>query len=107
MAQRRRNHTRKPIRSGKNSLFNKKRRTKKLKKQHLTRRNRRGGMYETTNVVTGLSNVPNKSSNLYNTRFGSTEAITAAKRSNQGVPNSNPFGSRTVISTILPTMPKQ
>lgn len=65
------------------------------KKRH-TRRNRRGG----NEMISGLSNP------IYSKNFGSNQATEAAKRSNQGIPNANPFGSQTLISTTLPTMSK-
>jgi len=61
-------------------------------------RSRRGG----NEIIRGIS-----TPTMYSNNFGSTHAIEAAKRSNQGIPNANPFGSQALISTTLPTMSKQ
>jgi predicted choloylglycine hydrolase len=100
----------KSYRTRKYTLFNNKRRsgnmkhksTKKHTSKYSTRtrtrtRSRRGG----NEIIRGLSTP------IYSNKFGSTHAIEAAKRSNQGAPNANPFGSQALISTTLPTMSKQ
>ena len=94
----------KSYRSRKYTVFNKKRRSGNIKnnstrtRTRTRTRSRRGG----NEIIRGIS-----TPTLYTNNFGSTHAIEAAKRSNQGIPNANPFGSQALISTTLPTMSKQ
>jgi hypothetical protein len=58
-------------------------------------------------VSSGLGSVKNRMTNAYNKKFGKTQALDAAGRSNAGVPIANQYGSPTLISTTAPTMPRQ
>jgi hypothetical protein len=87
-------------------ISNGKRRT--LRKR-ATRRNRNGGNDPLSmgSVSSGLGAAKNNMAGAYNTRFGKTQALNAAGRSNAGVVNANQYGSQTLISTTAPTMPRQ
>ena len=76
-------------------------------RKRATRRNRNGGNDPLSmgRRSDGLSSTGTNKTN-YNTNFGKNNALSAAGRSNAGVPNANPFGSQTLISTTAPTMPR-
>ena len=57
-------------------------------------------------VSSGLGSAKNSMTSAYNNKFGNSQALAAAGRSNAGVPNASPFGSNTLTSTTAPTMPQ-
>lgn len=57
-------------------------------------------------VSSGLGSAKNSMASVYNNKFGNSQALAAAGRSNAGVPNASPFGSNTLTSTTASTMPQ-